>query len=280
MTNDQNILLIIAAALLIALGCGGETKKEEIKSGRVKFVQTLRYGRAGIHSGRGWTVEDRNLFVNDREWSPEGIKVNDDIADCEASPNEMVEALKCYSFSHAKATTFILRMNGEKPEWIMASELPIASGGDDLGEWTGEGHWLLFRNYFFNVETSEKKEVKGLPDDPEKRFRANSPDLETIVYEETCFLKRSDLPDTEAEKERDRQCKIFDEHREKGIAAFWLIDAQTGNVKILEVKKEKYDWLDWQTRKFSSKSDWLDYFQKQLIWEKDTAGKYQLKFPD
>jgi hypothetical protein len=279
MTNNLNILLILAA-LLVVLGCAGETKKEEIKSGRLKFVKTLRYGRAGIHSGQGWTVEAQNIYVNDRDWSPEGLKVTDDIADCEASPNEKVEALKCSGFGHAEAATFVLRINGEKPEWTTAARLPIARGGDDLGEWTGDGHWLLFRNSLFNVETSEKKEVKGLPDDPEKRFRGHSPDLESILYEETCFLKRYDLPDSEAEKERDRQCKISDEHKEKGIAAFWLIDAKTGNVKILELKREKYDWLDWNRERFSSKSAWLDYFQKQLVWEKDSAGKYQLKYPN
>ena len=100
------------------------------------------------------------------------------------------------------------------------------------------------------------------------------------MYEETGFDSRYDLPSgADVEKEREKQYKVFYGHIDQGIKAFWLIDAKTGQVKLLELKKDKYDWLDWKHDKFSSKSDWLSYFQQQLVWEKDKSGTYQLTYP-
>lgn len=264
--------------LFVILACGGKTKTEEVKSGRLKFVEVLKYGSVGTHGSQGWYVSDRNFYVNGGSWSPDGIKAKD-IAGCDSSPNKAVEALKCYDFEHQKESVHILRMNADKPEWVTASDADYR-GGKNLGEWVGDGHWLIFIDYYFNVETSEKSKIKGLPDFPESYFRATSPDLGTIVYEETCFIPRYDLsPDVPLEKERDKQCKLNQEHIDKGIAGFWIIEAKTGKVTILELKKEKYDWLYWNQKTFHSRSDWLDYFQEQLVWEKDKNGKYQLVYP-
>jgi len=264
--------------LLVVLACGGKTDTEEVKSGRLKFVETLKYGSVGTHGSQGWYVSDRNFYVNGESWSPSGIKVKD-IAGCDSSPNQAVEALKCYDFQDQKESVHILRMKADKPEWVTASDADYR-GGKNLGEWVGEGHWLIYKDYYFNVETSEKRNIKGLPDFPEEYYRATSPDLGTIVYEETGFNTRYDLPPgADLEKERAKQYKLFYEHIDKGIAGFWLIDANTGKVTLLELKKEKYDWLRWDQKKFHSRSDWLAYFQKQLVWEKDKSGKYQLAYP-
>ena len=273
-----NVILPIMILLLIVLGCGSESKTEEIKSGRLKYVEKLRYGSVGTHGSQGWYVDDRYFKVNDKHWSPDGIKVDDDIGSCYASPNETVEAINCHSFANSKEIAYLLRMKDDKPEWVIASEMEY-SGGDNLGIWVGDGCWLLFKDYFFNVETSERKEINGLPDYPQDHFRAVSPDLGTIVYEETGFDRRFDLPsDVSHEDEIHQQYKLFYEHVDKGILAFWLIDAASGKVKLLELKKEKYPIFSRTNN--HSQVDWLRDFQKMLVWEKDKNGKDQLVYPN
>jgi hypothetical protein len=170
-----NFILPFVILLLAALGCDKTSETETEKSGRLQFVKKLRYGSVGTHGSQGWYVNDRYFKVNDKDWSPEGIKVKD-ISRCEASPNEAVEALKCSSFAGAKEVWFILRMKADQPEWITAP----ATGG----EWVGDGRWLLFIDSYFNVETSEQRKIKNLPDLPKDYFRAASPDMKTmaIIY--------------------------------------------------------------------------------------------------
>ena len=260
----------------LILACGTSSKTEELKSGRLKYVETLKYGPAGVHGQPGWYVTDRNFYVNEKRWSPDGIKVKD-IAGCEASPNASVEALKCYSFADSKEAVFILRMNHDQPEWVTASDALYGSG-DNLGEWVGEGHWLLFTDYYFNVATSERKAIKGLPDDPGKYFRGASPDLKTVIYEEYCFTTRFDLPPGKPrDEEIEKQCKLSNEHVAKRIIALWLIDTETGDMKILELKKEKYPALDRSNN--HKEREWLKNFQDMLVWEKDKNGRDRLAYP-
>ncbi len=259
---------------MIAFGCA-KTRKDEHKSGRLNYVENLKYGPAGVHGQPGWYVTDTHIYVNGWRWSPP-IKM-DDIARCEPSPNSSVEALKCYSFADMKESAFVLRMKDDKPEWITVSEMPYGSG-DNLGEWVGDGHWLLFRDYYFNVTTSERKPIKRLPEDPGKYLRGTSPDLKTIIYEEYCFVGRADLPkDASRDQKIHDQCELSNQHTKKGELAFWLIDAETGAVKILELSKEKYPSLARSDDR--SPHDWEQDFQKMLKWEKDQNGRDRLVYP-
>ncbi len=278
MINNLNILFVIGIVLFI-LSCSSlSTKTEEFRSGRLKYIETLKYGPAGTHGSDGWYIDDREFKVNGIYWQPRKVKAKD-ISACEASPNERVEALKCEGFVNSKEEVYILRMKADNPEWVTGLSTPF-DPANNSGEWIGGGNWLIFKDFYFNVETSERKEIKGLPDYPVDYFLAASPDLETIIYRETCFTARYDLPpDKPKDGEINKQCKLYDDHQAKGIAAFWLIQAKTGSVKILELKKEKYDWLDWKQEQFYSRNDWLKYFQQQLIWEKDKEGKDQLVSP-
>jgi len=271
----SSILLITIVLAFVSMACA-KTKSDDHKSGRLNFVESLKYGPAGVHGQPGWYVTDRNLYVNGRRWRPDNIKV-DDIARCEPSPNTAVEALKCYSFADLKESVFILRMKANQPEWVTVSDAPYGSG-DNLGEWVGDGQWLLFRDYYFNVTTSERKPVKGLPDDPGKYFRAASPDLKTVIYEEYCFTTRLDLPpDKPRDKEIEKQCQQSNDHIAKGIIAFWLIDTETGNMKLLELKKDSYPTLD--RSKSGTESGFIANFRKLLAWKKDSSGKDQLVSP-
>lgn len=264
--------------VVLVLACGAsKTETQEFKSGRLKYVETLNYGSVGTHGGQGWYVSDRNLYVNESRWTPDGIKVKD-IADCEPSPNTSIEALKCYSFAASKEAVFVLRMKNDRPEWVTASDALYGSG-DNLGEWAGEGRWLLFTDYYFNVVTSERKAIKGLPDYPGKYFRAASPDLKTVIYEEYCFTTRFDLPSGKPhDDEIEKQCNLSNEHVAKGIIALWVIDTDTGDVKILELKKQKYPALDRSNN--HKERAWLESFQKMLVWEKDKNGRDRLAYPN
>ena len=264
--------------LAVVLACGAsKSKTQEFKSGRLKYVETLGYGSVGSHGSQGWYVSDRNFYVNEKRWTPTGIKVKD-IAGCEPSPNTTVEALRCYSFADSKEAVFVLRMKDDQPEWVTASDAPYGSG-DNLGEWVGEGRWLLLKDYYFNVSTSERKTIRGLPEYPGKYFRGASPDLKTIIYEEYCFTTRFDLPPGKPrDAEIEKQCHLSNEHIDQGIIAFWLIDAETGEVKSRELKKQKYPTLNRSDNR--TEREWLENFQKMLVWQKDKDGKDRLAYPN
>ncbi|HYW73280.1 MAG TPA: hypothetical protein VE961_19825 [Pyrinomonadaceae bacterium] len=243
--------LMVGALALGSLACD-KRETEEHKSGRLNWVENLAYGPAGVHGQPGWHRTGQHLYVNDRRWSPPNIKM-DDIARCEESPNPSVEALKCYSFAEGKESAFVLHMKGNEPEWLTASSQDYG-GGYNLGEWAGDGRWLLFRDYYFDVTTGERKPVKGLPDYPGKGFRGASPDMKTIVYEHS--------PSNE---EIDRR-----------VIPVWLIDADTGTVKIIELSKDKYPAIDVSQ---SGEAGRNARFKSLLVWKRDDSGRDRLVEP-
>lgn len=275
---NSNFYLAFAFLIVAALGCGGKTGLREHISGRLNYVEKLKYGSVGTHGSQGWYVSDRYFKVNGQSWTPPGIKL-DDIANCDPSPNEAVEALKCYSFANLRESVYLLRINNVKPDWQIVTVQEYC-GGKNLGQWTGEGRWLIFKDYFFNVETLEKREIKGMPDYPYDHFLATSPDLKTIVLEESTFDAGFDLPpNADRDEEIKKRYKTFYDHIEKGIAAFWLLDVFSGDVKILEIKADKYDWLKRDSNGGISRVDWVKRFRESLRWEKDETGRDRLVFP-
>jgi len=273
----------LTAVLIFALlGCNpfGRSKTEEIKSGRLKYIETLRYGRVGTHGGNGWYVDDREFSVNGKSWSPQGINVNDEIGDCEASPNETVEALKCYSFKDSKEIVYVLTIKNDKADWTIAfKDEYIKSGGDNLGEWVNDGKSVIFKDFFYTVQTGEKQEIKGLPDYPYNHFRAVSPDLKTILYQGSCFNSRVEKSE-EAKKTDDKICGERERLVKNKLEVLWVIEAETGKTKLVELSRDKYDWLIWNSNTTGSRNDWLKSFQNRLVWEKDKDGKYKLVFPN
>lgn len=277
--------LFCAAFILLLCAAGScnffaASKTEEIKSGRLKFVKTLRYGNVGTHGSQGWYVSNQNFHVNDTKWSPEGIDVNDAIANCEADPNEAIEALKCYSFANSKETVYLLRMTGDQPDWATANGDDYMKGrGNNLGEWVNDGKSLIFKDFIYTVQTGEKQEIKNAPGYPETHFRAVSTDLKTIVYQGDSFesyVEVSDEVKKNLDKIRaDRQKPVKDR-----LEILWLIEASTGEIKLIELSPDKYDWLIWNQDKIRSRRDWLNFFQKHLVWEKDKNGKDQLVYPN
>jgi len=271
-----NFMLPMMILLLAVFGCfWGEKKTETHKSGRLEYVRYMRFGPAGTHGGKGWYVHERELKVNDRRWQPEEINVQD--ITCEASPSQAVEALKCISFRDMKETVYIVRMKNDKPELVTAAAIESVKG-DDSGSWTDDGHWLLFRNYFFNVETSEKKEVKNLPGEVDNCFVVASPDLETIIYRDNCYdFVRDEAGEVTNMDEYQKHYDKAQERYKNGIAAFWLIEAKTGEVKILELKIADYPFAKNPSPYLTA--DWLKEFKGKLVWERDKNGKDRLVYP-
>ncbi|HRH43682.1 MAG TPA: hypothetical protein PKY82_18775 [Pyrinomonadaceae bacterium] len=278
MTNFINLFLSFGIWLFVFGGCcANETQYEERKSGRLKFIKTLHYGSVGTHGSQGWYVSDRNFYINDKSWKPPNISnVKDDISDCEPSPNPEVEVLKCTSFKDLKDTTYILRISENNPVWETVISGNYQSNKNS-GEWVNDGKFLLFKDFYYNVQNSEKIEIKGLPDFPANRFRATSPDLSVILYEGDCFY--ADEVTAEVDARRIATCNDSNKNRELKLSTFWLVGIKTGETKIFRLSREKYDWLYYDSGKSYNQDGWLKFFQKQLVWEKDKDGKYQLISP-
>lgn len=279
--SKLSTILCATGLLFVTVSCNffGASKTEEVKSGRLKFVETLKYGSVGSHGSQGWYVDDRKLYVNGKKWSPEGMDINDALLSCEPNPNETIEALKCDSFQNGE-TVYLLQMKNDKPDWAMLYQESYTEGrGKSSGEWTNDGKTVIFKDYYYHVLTGEKQEIKGLPDYPQDYFRGTSPDLETVVYQGIYF---NGFIDAAGEIERNRQ-KIYNDHErlyKNKLEVLWIVETKTGATKFVEVSREKYDWLVWDKAKFESRADWLKFFQSQVVWEKDKNGKYQFAAPE
>ena len=270
-------LMLPTIILLLAVsGCfWGEKKTEIQKSGRLEYIEYLRFGATGTHGGKGWYIDDRELKFDGKSWKPEKIDVKD--LKCEPSPNQSVEALKCYSFGNMKQTVFIVRVSNNKPEFIEAAAIESVKGNDS-GNWTEDGRWLLFRNYFFNVETSEKREVKNLPGNVDNCFITAAPDLETIIYRDNCYdFVRNEAGEVTNSDEYQKHYDEAQARQKNNIAAFWLIETKTGAVKIRELKIADYPFAKNPSPYLTV--EWLKEFKSKLVWEKDKNGKEQLVYP-
>jgi hypothetical protein len=266
----------LVVILFLVGACGGETKTIETRRGRLKFVQTLQYGNVGSHGAKGWSAIDRQFYLNDQKWW-----LQEDFDGCDASPNESVEAYTCFKFKDLRESAFIVRVKDDKLDWLKIYEEDSRnSGGKNLGEWVSEedGKWLIFKDFFYNVETEEKREIKGLPDYPANYFRTVSPDLETVVYEGSCYYGFPGAA-TELEQKREKYCQELDKLSEQKLVSLWLTDVKTGEARSIQLSSEKYDWLIWDQTKFEARKDWLKFVQKQFIWEMDKEGKFQIVFP-
>jgi hypothetical protein len=281
--KHSNFSTILCAAVLVfvTVSCNlfAASKTEEVKSGRLKYVETLKYGAVGTHGSQGWYVDDRNFYVNGKKWSPEKMDVKDAMAGCEADPNESIEALKCTSFDNGNETIYLLQMKADKPDWAILYQEHYTEGrGKSSGEWLNDGKTVIFKDYYYHILTGEKQEINGLPDYPENYFRAASPDLETVVYQGSYF---NGFIDAAGEVERNRQ-KISGESErlnKNKLEVLWIIEAKTGATKFVELSRDKYDWLIWENTKFATRADWLKFYQSQISWEKDKDGKYQFIAP-
>lgn len=271
--DDMSNFFLIGLLLLSLAGCSSykERKTIEIKRGALACIKEIGYGPAGTHGGKGWVRLSFEITVKDKKWVPtEGEDFLKDFSSCEASADENLEVLKLLNTSHDKGGTYILQLKNGKPELEKITEKYEST---DQGEWTNDGRWLLFQEYMANVVTGERRNIKRLPDSPDGNFLGVSPDLQTIVYLESGFLELN-------QNGSDKQWKTWEKNVERGIFALWLIDADTGKVEIVEVKRDAYPWLLDRSHPIKDVGANHLWISNQFRWERDKQDKYRLEYPN
>jgi hypothetical protein len=252
-TGPKNLISsIITLGLWVVLvwgcsdsGSGGASSGDAVERGKIKFVKTS-YSRSFYVNGKKWWPADDQEFAKKINW-------------CDLSPNAAVEVLRCFGDSTEDyGTTYILKMKGEEP---VVNKLDEGTGSVWVNE---DGRWLLYRKFFYNVETEEKIEVKGMPwaDDPKSSAPVQyvlgiSPDMKTVVR------KYRDLPRKKGEDD---------------FISLEIIDTQTGNSEIRKVNFTENQWLnDYQNP--SKDIQPPPATSKQFGWEKGQDGKDKIILP-
>jgi hypothetical protein len=263
-------VFLIAFLFLSAASCSSYTERKtiEIKRGALACIKEIGYGPAGTHGGRGWVRLSFEITVDRNKWEPHEEFLND-LASCEASSDPNLEVLKFSNVDHDKGGTFILRLKDGKPETQKITEKYESK---DQGEWTNDGHWLLFQEYMTNVVTGERKNIKRLPESPETNFLGVSPDLQTIVYLESGFLELN-------QNGSEKQWRTWQKNVENGILALWLIDADTGKVEVVQLRRDTYSWLLDRSHPIKDVGANHLWISNQFKWAKDSKDRYRLEYP-
>lgn len=243
-------LWIIAIIFAFVAGCG-EYKK--IETTETKRGDILCVHKAGVKDSYG-TEKRYNLgnkiYVGGEELKPEDYKnFSEDAASCELSPNESVLTMKILNVDYERGGTYLLKSENNQP--VLTKIAPYDSKNE--GEWSNDGRWLLFREYFVNVENGERREIKGWKDVPDYYSLAGvSPDLKTVV--------------------------IYGE-REDAFLRLKIIDAETGKIEEPKFAVAEYEWLvdkDHSPIYGGANFRWISNHFK---WEKDASGKDKLIYP-
>lgn len=271
-TNLNNLSILFVGWLFLTIGCGGspggsdgdDPNARKTERGRLKFVISA----TSIHTKTRsiYRSVHSRFYVDGKEWSPEGEK---DFAErfesCDTSPNRTVEILRCASgFGEEPRSTYILRMKNDQPE-IKKIEAGNSSAWID-----DDGRWLLFKKLYYNVETDERIEVKGMPfaDDPYGSSPVQyvlgvSPDKKTVV---TNF---DSLPRTEIKNGKESAEKFL---------TLWIVDTEAGVVEKRKVSFTKNPWLIDHQQPFD---DILppSAAGKNFVWKRGADGRDKLVVP-
>ena len=271
-TNMNNLSILFVVWLFLTLGCGGSSSENngdnpnerKTERGRLRFVAnatSIHTNTRSIHRS-----VSRGFYVDGKEWSPEGEKdFAEKFESCDTSPNPNVEILRCPSgFGEAPKATYILRIKNDKPEVIK-----VEAGND--GTWIDDdGRWLLFKKLYYNIETDEKIEVKGMPfaDDPfgsspVQYVLGVSPDKKTVV---TIF---DSIPRTEIKNGKESTEEFL---------TLWIVDAEAGAFEKRKVSFTKNPWLADHKQPYDDivppPETW-----KSFVWKRGADGKDKLVVP-
>ncbi len=247
----------------------GESKTVEIERGRLKYVRTMR------QTSNGWTTTG-SWFT-----SKLGKRLDGDSFDgCDASPNESVEAFVCFRFEDIRMKITVVRMLGDEIEVATVLDSDSRIGGSkNAGEWASQedGRWLVFKDFFYNVVSDQRIEVKGLPDYPAQSYRAASPDLSKVVYFGDCFISDFEMS-PELRKLREGMCSESGADSAQGRASFWVTDTSTGSSEIIKIELAQNDWVLWDRQRFPARRDWLKHVQSRIVWERTATGGFAPRF--
>jgi hypothetical protein len=268
--NLNNLILLFACWLFLTLGCGssssgGDSSNErKTERGRLKFVISA----TSIHSNTTsyYRSVRSSFYVDGKEWSPAGDeKFADKFDSCDTSPNREVEILRCLSgFGESPKATYILRMKNDKPE------IKKIEAGNECTWIDEDGRWLLFKKLYYNIETDEQIEVKGMPfaDDehsssPVQYVLGVSPDKKTVV---TIF---NSIPRTEVKNGKEGTEKFL---------TLWIVDTESGVMEKRKVSFTKNPWLE------DHKQPYDDIVpppetSKSFVWKRGADGKDKMVVP-
>ncbi len=279
--NSINSFLIFGVLLILLLGCGSYKSintpgKGDVERGRLKFLKgAADFYVAGKLISRGVKPA---LYVNGEEWSPEDAPNFAGKLDwCDTSPNTGIEILRCFGgYADHFETVYILRMKNDEPELqkFVESSLTFPVLDSEMASdyvfynniWINdEGRWLLFHEFYLNVETGERIAVKKIsPGDGKESFVAPykvigiSPDMKTIVE------KYDNM--------------IYSEAAESFIK-IEITDTETGKIETGKLNLTKNPWLtDFQ--KPANHIQPPPAASKYFVWAKGADGKDQITAPE
>lgn len=253
-----NFLLPISFLVIVICACG---KKEErtIERGSLRCVQEYNVIERDGQKRIDLQTLNFRIYINGKEFYPDNYySLGKDVAFCGLSPNAEVELLEFEIAEHDHRGYYILRMENNTPDFKKVSD----DIRDNTGCWTNDGRWLLFENYFVNVETGEKKNIKPLPSFPncKNSLVAISPDMKTVV-------QRADVTK-----------QLEDEA--KDLITLIMTDIETGITKEEKFKLSEYKWLT-DTTHFVKDCEGANHLwiSNQFKWEKDKNGKDVFVYP-
>jgi hypothetical protein len=258
------VLSILSAA---AAGCGllGETETHETVRGRLEFVWT-QTATGSYGDEKSYSISNGDFrFSGRRQW---GLGT---FVTCDPSPNEAREAFACWRQEDGRSLVDVISVVGDRPKAVNIYE----GNGTGSPVWAGdgEGRWVIFEDFLYDVEAGEKRPIKGAPrryDD--LGFRAVSPDAETVVYQLDCM---GGLAESETEKRIEALCAEADARK---LDVLWLVDVRTGAVEVRKLRHADHDWLEDRGR-FPGGDAWLASFRRHLVWERDARGTHELVAP-
>lgn len=241
---------IIVIVFFFVCGCREykRVETEEVKSGELACVHKIGIKDSYAEEKR-YNLGTKVYFAGEL-FAPDDYKnFNEFVAGCEASPDKSVTALKISGVEYEKGGMFLLRIENKKA--VLTKIADYRSESD--GEWTGDGRWLLFKDYFINVETGERRDIKSLPRNPNYLSLVGiSPDLKTVVM----YGKQDDE-----------------------FLGLMLIDTETGQTTEPKFERAKYEWLLDRTHAAPNTGAAHIWISNQFKWEKDASGKDRLVYP-
>jgi hypothetical protein len=246
------LVLAGLGATVGACGLLGETETYETVRGRLKFVQkataTGTYGDEKSHS-----ISDGDFrFAGSRVWSLGSF------LGCSPSPNEAREAFVCQRHQEMRERIDVVAVVGGKPRAVSVYDGDLRDSTAASPAWVGdrEGRWLFFRDFLYDVETAEKRRIKGAPGHYDAEFRAASPDAERVVYQLRCM---GTTGESETEKQMDALCADADARK---LDVLWLVEVRTGAVEVRTLGRSD------EARPLP-----------ELAWERDGNGRFQPRTP-
>ncbi|CAN5558871.1 hypothetical protein BH10CHL1_BH10CHL1_43210 [soil metagenome] len=255
--SGKKIVAGLLLALFLLTACG--EKHAYVDTARGPFLcrkKSVYKWDISPHTGgqNRWFSDGYDVFVDQKKFAPSDYPTFvDDLASCSLSPNPAVPTMIFLGVNYDRGGIYLLRAVSNQA--VLTHVAPYNS--NDEGAWTNDGRWLLFREFFVNVETGERQAISRLPDAPDSYYTliAIAPDRRTVV-----LFDNYDIP-------THRYTLLF-------------CDTETGAVQPLLFDVNRYPWLQDKDHPIAgvdhSNHLWIS---AQFQWRKDATGKDVVVYP-